>query len=251
MRPGGGMQEQALSEAQRFQREENAEILHNAGGAGVRMHQMEHSEDPRKTYQLQLQGKREPPLKVGMRQFPVQFQKLTMLDEKETLESGGFHKSQEDSGAGMHLHNNLDDYVLGYTTKFSIFAGSADSSKDLVKLSAVGPLIRVFYGVDSQGNEVRTIRNIGPAGAISEGNWASLTSHDGIVRERVDDHGGERVLDNNFDAQRQLLIFDASSATNRIEIKMTRKNGGSYLESRRPSALEHEAYLEAYPSMRK
>jgi hypothetical protein len=90
----------------------------------------------------------------------------------------------------------------------------------MVKLSAVGPMIRVFIGIDSKGRRVRTIRNIGPAGAISDGNWASLTSHNGIVRERIDGNGGERDLDNTFDVQKQLLIFDVSDDEKRVEVQM-------------------------------
>jgi hypothetical protein len=245
------MHERPLEEAQTLQRSENDAMLRSAQGPGVRMHHMRHDPDPR----LQLEAQRpdvkgEPPMSIGMRAFPIRFLKMALQDKQETIDADGFSESQEDSGAGMHLHNDLDDYVLGYTTEFTIFAGSADKGKDMVKLGAVGPLIRVFYGTDVNGKRVRTIRNIGPAGAIPEGNWASLTSHNGIVRERVDKDGTERNLDNTFDAQRQLLVFDVSDNERRVEVKMTRRNGGSYLESRRPTEEELAAYLEVNPSMR-
>jgi hypothetical protein len=68
--------------------------------------------------------------------------------------------------------------------------------------------------------------------------------------ERVDKDGTEQNLDNTFDAQKQLLIFDVSDDERRVEVKMTRRNGGPYLESRRPTEEELAAYLEVNPSMR-
>ena len=62
-----------------------------------------------------------------------------MIGARVDTDDNGFSESQEDSGAGMHLHDNLDDCVLGYTTAFTIYAGSADKGKELVKLDAVGP----------------------------------------------------------------------------------------------------------------
>jgi hypothetical protein len=185
-----------------------------------------------------------------MRAFPIQFMSMDMQSGNIDNDACGFSESQEDSGAGMHLHNDLEDCVLGYTTEFTIYAGSADKGKDLVKLDAVGPLIRVFYGTDVHGAEVKTIQNIGPAGFISGGNWACLTSHNGIVRERTDEHGGERNLGNTFDARRQLLIFEEDDPERRVEIKMERRNGGSYLKSRRPTPPELSAYLEMNPEMK-
>ena len=74
VRPGGGMQEGSLDDAKQLQREENDEIFRNAGGEGVRMHQMAHAQDPRDLLMENNRGREEPPLNVGMRQFPVQFQ---------------------------------------------------------------------------------------------------------------------------------------------------------------------------------
>ena len=152
------MQNGVLADAIDAQRRENDEILRNANGVGAQLHRMQYSADPRLTIeQGRATAKREPPLRVGMRAFPIQFMSMDMQSGNIDNDACGFSESQEDSGAGMHLHNDLEDCVLGYTTEFTIYAGSADKGKDLVKLDAVGPLIRVFYGTDVHGAEVKTI----------------------------------------------------------------------------------------------
>jgi hypothetical protein len=253
LRPGGGMENRSLDEARAFQRQENEGCLRNATGTDMQVHRtaVQHTADLRQQIEVKRDDDGQLPMHVGMRKFPIQFLKMALMDDMDKADDNGFSQSQEDSGAGMHLQNDLEDYVLGYTTEFDIYAGSADKGKDMVKLSAVGPMIRVFVGTDSKGRSVRTIRNIGPAGAISDGNWASLTSHNGIVRERIDDKGGERDLDNTFDVQKQTLIFDVSDDEKRVNVPMIRRNGGLYLQSRRPTAAELATYLEQNPSMAK
>ena len=79
LRPGGGMQNGVLEDAIDAQRRENDEILRNANGVGAQLHRMQYSADPRLTIeQGRATAKREPPLRVGMRAFPIQFMSMDM-----------------------------------------------------------------------------------------------------------------------------------------------------------------------------
>jgi hypothetical protein len=83
---------------------------------------------------------------------------------------------------------------------------------------------------------------IGCGACDTKGQRATLMSHNnGIVRERVGENGDERDLDNSTDNTNCLVIFGVSQGYGAVRASMTRRNGGSFVLSRRPTAMETEA----------
>ena len=92
---------------------------------------------------------------------------------------------------------------------------------------------------------------IGCGACDTEGQWATLMSHNGIVRERVGEDGEERELNNSIDNTTCLVTFGVSRGYDAVRASMTRRNGGSFVLSRRPTEIETEEFLRVNPQLRK
>ena len=68
-------------------------------------------------------------------------------------------------------------------------------------------MLRVFRGKNGHGENVETMQYIGCGACDTKGQYATLMSHNGIVRERVGEDGEERELDNSIDNTTCLVTF--------------------------------------------
>jgi hypothetical protein len=147
----------------------------------------------------------------------------------------GWSYHQEDNGAAMHLAAGLKDFVIGHTDQINISAGTARKDDKATKLDIVGPLLRVFQGVNGHGKQMLAVQYIGIGAADTKHQWAQLMSHNGIVRERMGQDGDERLLDNTIDNSANTVTFGASQGKEAIVVQMKRVNRGSFIRSRPPT----------------
>jgi hypothetical protein len=93
-------------------------------------------------------------------------------DLASTPDRNGWSKSQEDSGAAMHLMHGVEDFVLGHTDQVHITAGTARHGVEPTKLDIVGPILRGFKGTIKSNVTVNTLQYIGCGATDSKGEWA-------------------------------------------------------------------------------
>jgi hypothetical protein len=143
------------------------------------------------------------------------------------------------------------DFAAGWSSSINITAGTARKDDTPTRLNRVGPVLRVFKGKDGHGRSVETMQYIGCGACDTKGQWAALMSHNGIVRERVGEDGDERDLNNSIGNTNCLVTFGVSRGYDDVRVSMTRRNGGSFVLSRRPTAMETKEFLRVNPQLRK